>query len=222
MVPVPETVPERPSFPNDIRDKDKAKKCLSKWAKYFTEHALHVTRTDLKKIMSILGMMDAYTVTMCPGQCLKCGGKISLTALPEPDGGTRSIQHLDSDGEVTRARSGRCELKDAYSCPLCVNIAFEHSNHCVDMCPLKTDKISALVKHKSTLGFVTSVAATEKNRIANNQKKANQRENQQKRKTREGGGELSSNGSSRPEKFTNKDGRAFVVKPACKAEKHLN
>ena len=83
-VPAPEPAPEKPSFPNDLTDKAKVQRCLSKWAEYFTDHALKVERNDLKKIMSLVGMIEAYKVLQCPGQCLKCAGKISLYAMPEP------------------------------------------------------------------------------------------------------------------------------------------
>ena len=97
-VPVPEVGPEKPSFPNDLTDRDNVKKCLSKWTDYFTDHALKFTRTDLKKIMSLVGMIDAYKALQCQGQCLTCEGKISLVSLPNPDGKWRSTQHLDSEG----------------------------------------------------------------------------------------------------------------------------
>ena len=175
-VPVPEVAPEKHSPPNDLTDRDKVKKCLSKWTEYFTDHALRVTRTELKKFLSLVGMIDAYKALQCPGQCLECEGKISLTALPSPDGKWKCIQHLDSEDEPTGVKAGECDPEGTHSCPLCESIAFVHSDHCIGMCPLKADNVSALVGHKSTLGYVTSAEATEKARADNKAKKARKKE----------------------------------------------
>jgi hypothetical protein len=175
-VPVPEAEPEKPSFPEDLANRDNVKKCLSKWTTHFTDHALRVTRTDLKKIMSLVGMIEAYKALQCPGQCLTCEGKISLVSLPDPDGKWKGVQHLDSEGEPTGVKAGECDPKGAHNCPLCETIAFEHSDHCIGMCPLKPDRVAALVGHKSTLGYVTSAAATEKTRADNRAKKARKKE----------------------------------------------
>ena len=175
-VPVPEAEPEKPSFPEDLTNRDNVKKCLSKWTTYFTDHALRVTRTDLKKIMSLLGMIEAYKALQCPGQCLTCEGKISLVSLPDPDGKWKGVQHLDSEGEPTGVKAGECDPKGVHNCPLCENIAFEHSDHCIGMCPLKPDRVAALVGHKSTLGYITSAASTEKTRADNKAKKARKKE----------------------------------------------
>ena len=82
--------------------------------------------------------------------------------------------------------------------------AFEHSDHCVSLCPPKTDKASALVGHKSTIGFATPAAATEGTKVANKLKKANA-----KMRKREEEGERPSNESSRHEKATGVDGRGW-------------
>ena len=44
------------------------------------------------------------------------------------------------------------------------------------MCPLKTDKVAALVANKLTFGYVTSVAATEKSKAESKAKKAPKKE----------------------------------------------
>ena len=44
------------------------------------------------------------------------------------------------------------------------------------MCPLKPDRVAALVGHKSTLGYITSAASTEKTRADNKAKKARKKE----------------------------------------------
>ena len=110
-----------------MAEKEKVKEWLSQWAAYFAEHPQFVTQVDLKRIMSVLGMIQAYTVTQCSGQCLKCGTAISQTALPEPNTMRMSIQHMDENEDPTGVTVGQC--KDAHSCPLCVQLAFEHSGH---------------------------------------------------------------------------------------------
>ena len=85
-VPAPDPALGKPSFPNDLTDKEKVQKCLSKWAEYFGDHALKVDRYDLERIMSLPGMMEAHKALLCPGQCLKCAGKLSLHAMPGPEG----------------------------------------------------------------------------------------------------------------------------------------
>ena len=157
--------------------KEKVQKCLSKWAEYFKDHALRVDRYDLKKIMSLPGMMEAHKALQCPGQCLKCAGKISLYAMPHPEGQFKCVQHLDSTGIPDGVKPGECSLEGAHSCPLCEGIAFVDCNHCVSMCPLKSDKVAALVGNSLTFGYVTSAACTEKAKAA---KKA-KREEQEKR-----------------------------------------
>ena len=176
-VPAPEPAIGKPSFPEDLTVKEKVQKCLSKWAEYFKDHALRVDRYDLKKIMSLPGMMEAHKALQCPGQCLKCAGKISLYAMPHPEGQFKCVQHLDSTGIPDGVRPGECSLEGAHSCPLCEGIAFVDCNHCVSMCPLKSDKVAALVGNSLTFGYVTSAACTEKAKAA---KKA-KREEQEKR-----------------------------------------
>ena len=85
-VSAPEPAPEKPSLPNDLTDQAKVEGCLSKCTEYSTDHALMVDRNDLKKIMFLVGMIEAYKILQCPGQCLKCTGKISLYAMPESNG----------------------------------------------------------------------------------------------------------------------------------------
>jgi hypothetical protein len=173
-VPAPEPATGKPSFPNDLTVKEKVQKCLSKWAEYFKDHALRVDRYDLKKIMSLPGMMEAHKALQCPGQCLKCAGKISLYAMPHPEGQFKCVQHLDSAGIPTGVRPGECSLEGAHSCPLCEGIAFVDCNHCVGMCPLKSDKVAALVGNSLTFGYVTSAACTEKAKAAKKAKKEEQ------------------------------------------------
>ena len=123
-VPAPEPAPKKSSFPNDLTDKEKVQKCLSKWAEYFTNHAHKVDRNVLKKIMCLVGMIAAYKALQCLGQCLKCAGKISLYAMPKPDGRYKCIQHLDSKGEPTGVKAGECSPEGDHSCPLYEGIAF--------------------------------------------------------------------------------------------------
>ena len=94
--PAPEAAPKPPTFPNDLGDKDKVKKCLSKWAQYFDDHALRVTRTDLKRIMSLLGMVDAYKALLCPGHEVTKNIIIDLTIikLETRVGGSRVSQKV--------------------------------------------------------------------------------------------------------------------------------
>jgi hypothetical protein len=73
-------------------------------------------------------------------------------------------------------KAGECDPKGVHNCPLCENIAFEHSDHCIGMCPLKPDRVAALVGHKSTLGYITSAASTEKTRADNKAKRARKKE----------------------------------------------
>ena len=170
-VPAPEPATGKPFFPSDLTVKEKVQKCLSKWAEYFKDHALQVDRYDLKRIMSLPGMMEAHKALQCPGQCLKCAGKISLYAMPHPEGQSKCVQHLGYAGTPTGVKPGDCSLEGADSCPLCEGIAFVDCNHCVGMCPLKSDKVAALVGNNLTFGYVTSAACTEKAKAAKKAKK---------------------------------------------------
>ena len=180
-VPAPEPAPEKPSFPNDLTNKANVQKCLSKWTEYFTDHALKVDRNDLKKIMSLVGMMEAYKALQCPGKCLKCGDKIGLYPMPTPDGTYKCVQHLDSEGEPTGVKAGECDLEAAHSCPLCESIAFNDCNHIITMCPLKPDKVAALVANKTTSGYVTSAASLARDKAEKKAARAKSRDSAQKK-----------------------------------------